>query len=34
MSDDQLVGYINDSNRFHDGKIYILTKEEKLQRIK
>ncbi len=34
MSDDQLVGYINDSNRFHDGKIYILTKEEKLRRIK
>lgn len=34
MSDAQLIEHIKASNRFKGGKVYILTKDEKLRRIK
>lgn len=34
MSDEQLKRYILQSNRFKNGAVYIISKDQRLQRIK
>lgn len=34
MTDEQLIGFINDSHRFKNGLVYILSKKDELIRIK
>ena len=34
LTDDQLIEFVRESNRFHGGIIYVLTKDQSLRRIK